>query len=130
MGAVIRIQEGERLLAEADAVILVPQEAPEYPDRLSGLVSGSGANEKHTYHALSQIALYDFQDRVLQVEEVPEGATLTVRLEDREGTLEAGLLVLRTLDGQIRAVAHRGLNVRSLLVFAHRHCTRWIRLDL
>ena len=76
------------------------------------------------------IALYDFEDRIIRMEEVPEGNTLTVRLGDRELSLERGLILFRTLEGNIRVAGHQDLNARRLLVFANRHCTRWIRLDI
>ena len=126
----IEIWDGRNLIAKADAVLVAPHDAPLYPDRLTCLVSGSDANAKHTYHALSQIGLYDFEDKILQVEEIPRDRSLTVRLGDRENVLESGLILLRTLDGKIRSLAHAGLDARKLLVFTNRQCTRWIRLDI
>jgi len=130
MSSKIIVQTGESVLAEADTILLVPHDAPTYPDRITGMVCGSEANAKHAYHALSQIALYDFEDRVLQVEEVAAGNPFTVRKDQRELALGNGLLILRTVAGTVRVLAHSGLNPRPLLVFANRHCTRWIRLDL
>jgi len=130
MGSRIVVQAGEDVLAEADTVLLVPHDAPTYPDRMTGMLCGSLAQSKHTYHALSQIALYDYEDRILPVEEVARGVPLTVRKDEGEHVLENGLVILRSQGGAVRVLAHSGLDPRRLLVFANRHCTRWIRLDL
>lgn len=126
----MEIRDNEDLLMEADTAILVPADGPEYPDRLTGCVAGSEAEAKHTYHALSQIALYDYEDKVLEVETILPGHPLRVCNKGRDLSLDQGLIIVRDRSGKIRILAHKSTSVYDLLKFAHRHCTRWIRLDI
>ncbi len=126
----MEIKDGENLLMKADTAILVPADSPDYPDRLTGCVAGSEADAKHTYHALSQIALYDYEDKVLEVETIQPGHPLRACNKGSDSSLDKGLIIVRDMSGKIRILAHRGVGVYDLLKFAHRHCTRWIRLDI
>ena len=126
----MEIRDGDSLLIKADTVILVPVDAPEYPGRLVGRVAGSEADAKHTFHALSQIALFDYEDKVMEVETVAQGHPLRICHAGGDLELDQGLLIVRDMSGQIRILAHQSTMVYDLLKFAHRHCTRWIRLDI
>ena len=44
--------------------------------------------------------------------------------------LNQGILIGRDMSGRIRVLVHLSAPVYDLLKFAHRHCTRWIRLDI
>lgn len=115
---------------EAKEAILVPANAQEYPESLVCMIAGSTANAKHAYHTLSQIALYDFEDKVLAVQPVPKGDIISVESTSETQNLFEGLIIYRDIEGSIFAWAHDHLDAYPLIKFAHRHSTRWVRLDI
>lgn len=117
-------------MVQAKEAILVPATAPEYPDTLACMITGSTANAKHAYHTLSQIALYDFEDKVLKIEPIPKDVSISVKNGLETQNLSEGLLIIRDEKGALFAFAHDHLDPYPLLKFAHRHCTRWVRLDI
>ncbi len=126
----MEIRKGDQVLSEAEIAILVPVDAPSSPSKLAGFVTGSDATAKHAFHALSQIALYDFEDEILSIEEVPEGQTLVVKNHECDTPIDQGMVIVRDADGKVHIFAHDNVDHYRLLKFAHRHCTRWIRLDI
>lgn len=126
----LEITDGDTVNFRAETAIMVPLDSIHYPDKLGGLTTGSRSDAKHTFHALSQIALYDFEDENLYLEQVPEGRTLRIKDDNCDVRIEQGLLILRDLDGKVFVVAHDHVDVYRLLKFAHRQCTRWVRLDI
>lgn len=115
---------------EAKEAILVPANAQEYPDTLVCMIAGSPANAKHAYHTLSQIALYDFEDKVLAVQPVPKDGVIAVIGASETQNLSEGLIIYRDIESSIFAWAHNHLDTYPLIKFAHRQCTRWVRLDI
>jgi hypothetical protein len=126
----LKIFAGEKLLNEAETALLTPADAPEYPDKFRGETTQSAVNAKHAYHALAQIAFFDYEDKILEVVSVPPETVLTIRGEHTQGQVDEGLIVARDAQGKVRVFAHEGQDLFALLKFAHRYCTRWIRLDI
>ncbi len=126
----LKVYAGDEMLAEVETLLFVPFDAPEYPDKFRGETLQSPANAKHAYHALSQIALYDFEDGILEVRTVPADAPLSVKGDQTRGQVEKGLVITRSAEGKVMAFVHEGQDAKGLLKFAHRYCTRWIRLDI
>lgn len=120
----------EKVLSSAQVVIVVPADAPEYPEKITSFTTESPANAKHAYHALSQIALVDFEDNILDFHHVPKGTSLIVRNKTVVKTIDRGLVITRDSQGKVHMFCHEDMDKYSLLKFAHRFCTRWIRLDI
>lgn len=117
-------------LVEVDMLLMIPKDAPDYPDKVIAHVSGSPANAKHAYHAISQIALLDFEEELLTEEEFPNGESLEVKQGDCFEELTEGIIIARDKSGKVRLFAHDTVDTMRLLRFANRYCTRWIRLDI
>lgn len=126
----IRIEIPGRPDIDSDTLIFVPWDSPEFPQKLMGLTTQSPSMAKHAYHALSEIALVDFEDKVIEPIIIPEGQPITVHDKKCESPMEQGLVIARDLDGKIHILAHDHVDLYRLLKFANRHCTRWIRLDI
>lgn len=107
--------------------ILVPQQA------LTGarivLIGGeTDSQSKHSLHALSQMAYYQFQDNELEPITIHGNCTLTGKSVSE--TMDNGLIIVMQKSGVISILLHPELKAKSLLEAAHRYCTRWVRLDI
>ena len=121
---------GPDVLAEGAAAITVPEAALSDPSLIRTLTASDASTTKHDLHALSQMALYDFEDGELQPVVVEEGVSVMVRSRSDAVRLERGLVVVRSTAGRPVILVHRGVDAPRLLRQAHRFCTRWIRLDV
>jgi hypothetical protein len=130
MENIVEIREGDKQVAQAEAAILVPMDAPEMNEKMAMVIAGSSANAKHTFHALSEIALIDYEDHELVAELFPDGVSLSVAKGDDCMHVDFGIVIARDGQGKTRLFAHEGVDVYRLIKFAHRHCTRWVRLDI
>ena len=126
----IKIYADKKLLTEAETVLLSPWDAPEYPDKFMGKTVQSDANAKHAYHALSQIAFFDYEDNILNVQKIPSDAPIIVESAGGKSEIGKGLVIARHPKGEVLVFVHEDQDLQSLLRFAHRYCTRWIRLDV
>ena len=110
------------------SILIVPEMALTEPGYIKALTSGSGANAKHEFHALAQMAYFQYQDDELEID-LLRGSCRILR-ESNDETLESGLLIYRSSDGTIHIDAHGDVNCKKLLEAANRYCTRWVRLDI
>ena len=92
------------------------------------MTTDSAAHSKHQFHALTQIALFQFQEGELEVEAIR--GPLTVHRENETVTMPAGIVLYLDSQGDLHLLGDPALNVRKLLQLAHRFCTRWVRLDI
>ena len=126
----LEIRGGGDLLGVAESAIVVPLDAIHYPNKVAGYTTVNKSDAKHTFQALSQIALFDFEENNIDVETVPEGVQITLHDPSCNVPIDQGILITRDQDGKVHILAHDHVDTYRLLKFAHRHCTRWIRLDI
>lgn len=121
------IQYESTRIDDCQYAILVPQQA------LNGariaLVGGeTDSQSKHSLHALSQMAYYQFQDS--ELEPVIMHGNCLVTGNTISETMGNGLIIVRQYSGIISILIHQELKAKPLLEAAHRYCTRWVRLDI
>ena len=110
------------------SVVIVPEIAAREAGYIKALTGGAKSGAKHEFHALAQMAYFQFQDDELEAEPL-EGIYHIVKDNSVE-TLESGILIYRNEAGEIHIASHSGVNCKKLLEAAHRYCTRWVRLDI
>jgi len=110
------------------AVIIVPEIAEREAGYIKTLTTAGDADAKHEFFALAQMVLFQYEDEELKVE--PLFSPLSIRHGQDEQRLERGLVICRDHEGGLRLLAHEEMNVKKLLEATHRHCTRWVRLDI
>lgn len=122
----IRIED--KVVAECKCVIVIPEKAVEEAGYIQLLSGEQDGGSKHEFHALSQMAFYQYQDDELPVEycQQPIGYSSS----DIDENIHSGVLLYRSSEDTIHIIAHDGVNVKKLLEAAFRFCTRWVRLDI
>lgn len=121
------IQYENNHIDDCQYAILVPKQA------LSGarivlIGAETNAQSKHSLHALSQMAFYQYQDNELEPAIMSGNCTVTGGTISE--TIDNGLIIVRQSNGIITILIHPDLKAKPLLEAAHRYCTRWIRLDI
>ena len=120
---------GEDISArECAIVVIVPEMALREAGYIQTLSSAGGSNAKHEFFALTQMALFQYEDGELKPELF--ASPLTIDNGQEEQRLEHGLIVCRQQNGQLSLLAHKAMNLKKLLEAANRFCTRWVRLDI
>ncbi len=95
------------------------------------MVGGGGSKQgKHILYMLTQRALLDFEEKVLEVQQLRHGAILVIPLESGEITLSEGAALAMDKENRVQLFIHKGLKIRPMLVAFHRMATRMIRLDI
>ncbi|WP_419175117.1 hypothetical protein [Desulfosediminicola sp.] len=113
---------------ECSSVILVPEKAMEEPGYIKTMSVGEVANIKHEFHAMAQMAYYQYQDDELDI--VSVGGVISVSQGDMLEKLDSGMVICRDPDGEFQVVIHAQLNRKKMLETTNRYCTRWVRLDI
>ena len=116
------------LFKECTTVIMVPEKALEEAGYIQMLSEKHDSASKHEFHAMAQMAYYQYQDDELDTETV--NGELSVRSSEKTDVLNKGVLICRSKEGGLSVVAGDGLKVKKFLEAAHRFCTRWVRLDI
>ncbi len=124
----ITIRLGKEKTIPSDSVILVPEIAITEAGYIKMFTLRKGEHAKHEFHAMSQMAYYQFQDEELTISPVQE--KVIVEYGDGFEELDGGMIIFRDLSGSFHVLAHHGQNGKKLLEAAHRFCTRWVRLDI
>lgn len=122
----IRIQE--KVITDSTSVILVPEKALEEPGYIQTLTKKNDASAKHEFHAMAQMAYYQYQDGELEIVDIANGVQVTTG--SRTESMSEGLLLYRDREGGFHALVHQGMNKKKLLETVYRFCTRWVRLDI
>ncbi len=128
MGNSIVIETASLALTECESIVIVPERAIQEAGYIKTFTIKDSAYAKHEYHAMAQMAYFQFQDDELDVVEVDSVVTVTSGEEIFE--LVDGLILCRVEDGSFPIVAHKMQNKKKLLEAAYRYCTRWVRLDI
>jgi hypothetical protein len=124
----LKIYIEEQLIGNCTSAILVPEKALEEAGYIVTMTDKNNASSKHEFHAMAQMAYFQFQDDELEVEEVI--GSLRVDSGEHHESVDTGLVLYREADGAFHALVHKGLNRKKLLEAAYRFCTRWVRLDI
>ena len=120
---------GEKVTARQCAtVIIVPEIALREAGYIETLTTAEEANAKHEFFAMSQMALFQYEDEELKAELF--SSPLVINNGQNEQRLERGLAICRDHQGQLSLLAHDEINLKKLLEAANRFCTRWVRLDI
>ncbi len=124
----IQITAAALAVTGCESVIVVPEIAIAEAGYIKTFTTKDGAHAKHEFHALSQMAYFQFQDDELAIVEID--APMTISRGEEHTELPKGLVIYRDLAGQLHVLAHRSQNCKKLLETAYRYCTRWVRLDI
>jgi hypothetical protein len=124
----IQIRFDSNKVTDCSSAIIVPEKAIDEAGYIRTLTCNANAHSKHEFHALAQMAYYQFQDSETQITEVHGSIALELAGEVEE--LQAGMVIYRDISGNLHILAHTGQNMKKLLETANRFCTRWVRLDI
>jgi hypothetical protein len=124
----ITIQSVTKTITDCESVIIVPEVAINEAGYIKTFTVKNNAHAKHEYHAMAQMAYFQFQDDELEVVEIDSLAT--IRYGDESFELDRGLILCRNTDGAFNVLIHVQQNKKKLFEAAYRYCTRWVRLDI
>jgi len=128
MTTTITIQSADSLITDCVKAILVPDIAIEEAGYIKTLTIDDSGHAKHDYHALAQMAYFQFQDGELDITELDSPLRITCGTETEE--VKGGMLLYRDGGGAFHVLANGGASRKKLLETAYRYCTRWVRLDI
>ena len=128
MSMSIVIASGAVILAESESVILVPEKSIEEAGYIKMFTVKDDAYAKHEYHAMAQMAYFQYQDDELDIHEIDESVVISHGEETVD--LVSGMVLCRNGNGDFLVFMHRMLNRKKLLEAVYRYCTRWVRLDI
>jgi len=128
MSQIIRIEQYNGEILDCESVIVVPGNAVQEPGYIQPFTVKGSAHAKHEYHALAQMAYFQYQDDELEILEMT-GPVIATH-QGKNTTVDNGLLLCRLVDGAFKVLIHRDLNKKKLLEAVYRYCTRWVRLDI
>jgi hypothetical protein len=124
----LKIFNKEKMIGSCSSAILVPEKALEEAGYIITMTDKNNASSKHEFHAMAQMAYFQYQDDELELQEIT--GPLKIESEERDECVNTGLVLYRDADGGFHAIVHDGLNKKKLLEAAYRFCTRWVRLDI
>jgi len=124
----ISITYDDMIISDCTSVLIVPDIAEQEPGYINTLTSAPGTGSKHEFHALAQMAYFQFQDDELEIEHM--SSACRIYQDNGDQTLASGLIIFRSGAGTIHILSHQGVNYKKLLEAANRYCTRWVRLDI
>ncbi|MBW1635261.1 MAG: hypothetical protein JRC87_07320 [Deltaproteobacteria bacterium] len=128
MSTSIVILSGEKILAESESVIIVPEKSIEEAGYIKMFTVKDGAHAKHEYHAMAQMAYFQYQDDELDIHEIDE--PVAASYDEERVDLDSGMVLCRNGNGEFLVFMHKNLNRKKLLEAVYRYCTRWVRLDI
>jgi len=126
--ATIEIRSGELQTADCVGAILVPAAALTEPGYIKTMTVNPGANAKHEFFAMAQMAYYQYQDDELEIVTVSD--PILVRFRDATEEIMSGMVIYRDAKGELHVLLHGHLHRKKMLEAANRYCTRWVRLDI
>ena len=124
----ILITSNGDVIVDCVSIIIVPENALNEAGYIKMFTVKDAANAKHEYHAMAQMAYYQFQDEELEIQEV--GSAITITCGEEKIELGDGMVICRDRDGEFHVLSHRVQNRKKFLEAAYRYCTRWVRLDI
>jgi hypothetical protein len=124
----IQIIYDDVILEDCVSVIIVPEVATTEPGYIKTMTAGMAAHSKHEFHAMAQMAYYQYQDEELDVVTVRTPLRIESSTESEE--LSSGMVIYRDSSGVFHVLIHELLNRKKMLEATNRYCTRWVRLDI
>ena len=124
----LKIAVSNNIVENCKSILIIPEKAIDEHGYIQTVSTQENPSTKHEFHALAQMAYFQYQDDELEIEDVEDN--ILVESDTGETTVASGLVLYRQLDGSFRALVHKNLNRKKLLEAAYRFCTRWIRLDI
>lgn len=124
----ITIQSGTNTINDCESVIIIPEIALSEAGYIKTFTLKDSGHAKHEYHALAQMAYFQFQDDELEIVEVDSSLTIVTAAESTE--LASGMVLYKDTSGSFHVLVHPLQNRKKLLESAYRYCTRWVRLDI
>ena len=128
MSELIRVESEQEILTSCESVIIVPEIAIKEAGYIQVFTVKDNAHAKHEYHAMAQMAYFQYQDDELDLIEV--NSRITVVTNDESVTVDGGMVLSREPDGKFLAFIQSSANKKKLLEAGYRYCTRWVRLDI
>jgi hypothetical protein len=128
MSAPITLRFAKTVIVDCESVILVPEIAVQEAGYIKTFTVKDNAHAKHEYHALAQMAYFQFQDGELEIMEIDAPLAITSGADVTEIT--GGMVLYRDTAGSFHVLVHALQNRKKLLEAAYRYCTRWVRLDI
>ncbi len=128
MGKSILITSDDNIIVDCVSIIIVPENALKEAGYIKMVTVKDAANAKHEYHAMAQMAYYQFQDEELELQEVEFPLIITCGEEKSE--LDDGMVIGRDQEGEFHVLSHAGQDMKKILEATYRYCTRWVRLDI
>lgn len=92
------------------------------------LGASSSKQDKHTLHALAQMAYYQFQDDEITPLIINGKCSITNLSPAHQA--EKCLLIIKSQSRDLTLYHHDDIQIKKYLEAAHRYTTRWIRLDI
>lgn len=124
----IKIYLEKKIIVDCTSVIIVPDKAIEEPGYIQTLTVKNDASSKHEFHAMAQMAYFQFQDDELEIKTLV--GEIKVKSGESVETLHSGMVLCREPSGVFQVLVHEGGDRKKLLESAYRFCTRWVRLDI
>lgn len=128
MNTFITIESAALSVSDCESLILVPLMALEEAGYIKTFTVKDSSHAKHVFHAMAQMAYFQYQDDELEIVEM--GSPVTISFRGEETVVAEGLFLYRDTVGEFHVVALGSPNRKKLLEAAYRYCTRWIRLDI
>ncbi len=128
MNTTIIIQSEKVLITDCETIILVPEIVLQEAGYIKTFTVKDNAHAKHEYHALAQMAYFQFQDDELNIIEFGSPLKITCGTESSE--IDRGMVLYRDTGGAFHVLVHVSQNKKKLLEATYRYCTRWVRLDI
>lgn len=128
MNDTIVIKYDKIQITDCESVIVVPEIAIREAGYMQTFTIKDSGHAKHEYHAMAQMAYFQFQDDELEVIELNSPVTVSYGAESIQ--IEAGMVIYRDKGGAFFVMIHALQNRKKILETAYRYCTRWVRLDI
>jgi len=124
----MEIEFNNKKIEDCNSVILVPEKAMQEPGYILTFSEDNDASTKHQFHAMAQMAYFQYQDGEIDVQ--PVDGVVIVRKDTLTEELLSGICLCRDDQGGFFALSCGTVNVKKLLEAVYRFCTRWVRLDI
>lgn len=124
----IKVSLEDTVVEDCASVIIVPEKAIEEPGYIMTLTASSDGSSKHEFHAMAQMAYFQYQDDELEITEAK--GKIRVSSGETDNIIESGMVLFRDSSGAFHVFMHESLNKKKILEAAYRFCTRWVRLDI
>ena len=124
----ISITSDDTNLTDCVSVIVVPEIALKEAGYIKMFTVKDEAHAKHEYHAMAQMAYFQYQDEDLEIQELKSPISIVCGEENIE--LSDGMIICRVRTGEFYVLIHAMQNRKKILEAAYRYCTRWVRLDI